>query len=65
MKDNLKTKVSDEAQSPAFLVGAVSGSASDFEKDLYKLINAYINAGLKKTYLVDKMKFVTKSCEMS
>jgi len=23
MKDNLKTKVSDEAQSPAFLVGAV------------------------------------------
>jgi len=28
MKDNLSTKVSDEAQSPAFLVGAVSGCPS-------------------------------------
>ena len=26
MKDNLTTKVSDEAESPSFLVGAVSGS---------------------------------------
>lgn len=43
----------------------VSGSASDFERELYKLINAYVSAGLKKPDLVHKMEYVTQSCRVS
>ena len=43
----------------------VSGSASDFEKDLYKLINSYVDAGLKKPDLVHKMVYVTETCRVS
>lgn len=43
----------------------ISGSASDFEKDLYKLINAYVDAGLSKVNLVLKMEYVTQSCRVS
>lgn len=43
----------------------VSGNASDFEMDLYKLINLYVSAGLKKSDLIYKMEYVTKSCKMS
>lgn len=43
----------------------VSGSANDFEKELFKLINAYVTAGLSKPDLVHKMQYVTKSCEVS
>ena len=43
----------------------VSGSASDFESDLYKLINLYVNAGLSKVNLVLKMEYVTQSCRVS
>ena len=43
----------------------VSGSASDFEKDLYELINQYVSAGLKKPDLVHKMEYVTQSCRVS
>ena len=32
MKDNLKTNASDEAQNPAFLVGAVIGGASSLSE---------------------------------
>ena len=43
----------------------VSGSASDFEMELYKLINRYLDAGLKKPDLVSKMEYVTQSCRVS
>ena len=43
----------------------VSGSASDFEMELYKLINRYVSAGLKKPDLVAKMEYVTQSCRVS
>ena len=48
-----------------FRLGDVSGSASDFERELYKLINAYVSAGLKKPDLVHKMEYVTQSCRVS
>lgn len=44
---------------------SVGGSASQFEEDTFKLINAYINEGLSKPDLVRKMKWITGSCEMS
>jgi hypothetical protein len=43
----------------------VSGSASDFERELYTLINSYVSAGLKKPELVNKMEYVTHSCIVS
>jgi len=43
----------------------VSGSASDFEKDLFKLINNYCKEGLQKPDLVKKMEWVLGSCKMS
>lgn len=46
-------------------IADVSGSASDFYKDLMKLINAYCAKGLKKPDLVSKMKYATESCKMS
>lgn len=41
------------------------GSTSEFEKDLYKLINTYCKKGLSKPDLANKMKYITKSCELS
>jgi len=43
----------------------VNGSASDFEKDLGKLINNYVKAGLKKPDLVKKMEWMTGNCKFS
>jgi len=43
----------------------VSGSANDFEKDLFKLVNDYCNQGLKKPDLVKKIEWVLGSCKMS
>tara|TARA_R110000822_G_scaffold178548_1_gene318474 strand:+ start:194 stop:469 length:276 start_codon:yes stop_codon:yes gene_type:complete len=43
----------------------VSHSASDFEKDLGKLINDYVKAGLKKPDLVKKMEWMTGNCKFS
>ena len=43
----------------------VSGSASDFEKDLGKLINDYVKAGIKKPDLVKKMEWMTGNCKFS
>lgn len=40
-------------------------SAESFEKQLYELINSYAKNGLSKKDLVYKMKYVTKSCEVS
>ena len=37
----------------------------EFEKELFELINKYTKKGLQKPDLVSKMKYVTKSCEMS
>ena len=55
----------NEAPKQALCKTEVSGSASDFERELYKLINAYVSAGLKKPDLVHKMEYVTQSCRVS
>lgn len=39
--------------------------SNDFEKELLILINKYSKDGLTKTNLVQKMQYVTKSCEVS
>jgi len=54
-----------DLKNAALPIFSVSGSATDFEKDLYKLINAHCKKGLKKPDLVHKMQYVTKSCELS
>lgn len=43
----------------------INNNAYDFERDLYKLINQYVSAGLNKTDLVKKMEYVTHSCKVS
>ena len=48
-----------------FCQPAVSGSATDFEMELYKLINRYVDAELKKPDLIHKMEYVTQSCRVS
>jgi hypothetical protein len=53
-----------EAQRQLLLLFSVSGSASDFEMELYKLINRYVSAGLKKPDLVAKMGYVIQSCRV-
>lgn len=45
--------------------GQGCSDANKFEAELYDLINKYVNAGLKKTDLVHKMKYVTESCVVS
>ncbi len=40
-------------------------TATDFEKDLYKLINKYVSNGLKKKDIINKMEYVTQSCRVS
>jgi hypothetical protein len=57
----------DNKKARALLLGllSVGGSASQFEEDTFKLINAYVNEGLSKPDLVRKMKWITGSCEMS
>lgn len=37
----------------------------DFEKELFKLINKYVNDGLNKSDLLRKMEYVTQSCRVS
>jgi len=41
------------------------GDANDFEVKLYALINKHCKAGLKKPELIEKMKYVLRSCEVS
>jgi hypothetical protein len=57
----------DDKKARTLLLGllGVGGSASQFEEDTFKLINAYVNNGLSKPDLVRKMKWITGSCEMS
>ena len=59
-----KTSIGNESQASC-LVAAITVSASDFERDLYKLINAYFKAGLKKPDVVKTMEYVTQSCRVS
>jgi len=47
------------------LTAHASGKASDFEMELYELINRHAGAGLKKPDLVHKMEYVTESCRIS
>ena len=46
-------------------LSGVGSSGSEFEKDLFKLINNYCKNGLKKPELVKKMEWVLGSCKMS
>jgi hypothetical protein len=46
-------------------IHGVSGSASDFEKDVFELINKYCKEGLKKPDLVRKMEWILGGCKMS
>jgi hypothetical protein len=39
--------------------------ANNFEQELFKLINLYAKNGLSKPDLVQKMRHVTKNCEVS
>lgn len=57
----------DDKKARTLLLGllGVGGSASQFEEDTFKLINAYVNEGLSKPDLVRKMKWITGSCEIS
>jgi hypothetical protein len=57
--------MSEYADRKALHIGIVSGSASDFEEDLGKLINNYVKAGLKKPDLVKKMEWMTGNCKFS
>ncbi len=54
-----------KARTLLFDLLSVGGSASQFEEDISKLINAYVNEGLSKSDLVRKMKWITSGCEMS
>lgn len=54
-----------EAKNALLVLFGVSGSASELETDMFKLINAYCKNGLKKPDLVKKMEWVTGSCKMS
>ncbi len=49
MKDNKTTNDSEEAESPAFLVGAVSGSLLDKETILEPIQNALYATGMMGT----------------
>jgi hypothetical protein len=53
----------DDKKARKLLLGllGVGGSASQFEEDTFKLINAYVNEGLSKPDLVRKMKWITGS----
>ncbi len=55
----------EKARTLLFGLLSVGGSASQFEEDIFKLINAYVNEGLSKSDLVRKMKWITSGCEMS
>lgn len=47
------------------LTKCASGKGSDFEKDLFELINIYCNAGLKKPDLINKMHWAIGNCKLS
>ena len=55
----------DEIIKELLVLFGVSGSASELETDMFKLINSYCKNGLKKPDLVKKMEWVTGSCKMS
>ena len=59
------SKDNKQAETKQCTIQNVSGSASDFEKDLEKLINDYVKAGLKKPDLVKKMEWMTGNCKFS
>jgi hypothetical protein len=67
ISDDLNHGIITEKEARTLLLGllGVGGSASQFEEDTFKLINAYVNEGLSKPDLVRKMKWITGSCEMS
>lgn len=60
MKTETKNTETEQCTIPS-----VSDSASDFEKDLFKLINRYCKEGLQKPDLVKKMEWVLGNCKMS
>ena len=46
-------------------ISNVSGTDKGLQKDLFKLINRYVDNGLKKPDLVRSMEYVTDSCKKS
>jgi hypothetical protein len=54
-----------ESKVKNLILSDVGSSGSEFEKDLFKLINNYCKNGLKKPELVKKMEWVLGSCKMS
>ena len=60
-----KAENSNTPLKPSLDIADVSGCAHQFEEDVFKLINTYCKAGLKKPDLVRKMKWITGSCERS
>jgi len=54
-----------EPQEQALNIPVVSGSAIDFQDDLFVLINKYVDAGLKKPDLIHFMEYATESCRIS
>jgi hypothetical protein len=66
MEENrLELTMLTTSPNPTLPQGDVSGSANDFEIELYKLINKYAFAGLKKPDLIHKLEYVTQSCRVS
>ena len=65
IKQNAKIFLKEISDNKALHIAEDSGSASDFEKDLGKLINNYVKAGLKKPDLVKKMEWMTGNCKFS
>jgi len=68
MKDNLKTNVSDETQSPAFLVGDVSGSLQEHKQVIKDLIETYITDldedGSPKKSITEIMKLIDRAVKL-
>ena len=65
--DELDLLIADviEVTEQQLILSGVGSSGSEFEKDLFKLINNYCKNGLKKPELVKKMEWVLGSCKMS
>jgi len=68
MKDNLKTNVPDKAQSPAFLVGAVSGSLQEHKQVIKDLMETYIidldEDGSPKKSITEIMKLIDRAIKL-
>ena len=58
-------KAMDGDHNRPFKLDTAKNNATIFEIELYGLINKHIKDGLAKLDLIEKLKYVLKSCEMS